>query len=382
MPLEGLRIALVHDWLTGLRGGEKVLDCLAELFPQARLFTLLKTCALTPNIEALPCSVSPVQRLPFLRRLYRHYLPLFPLAVESFDLSDFDLVISLSHCVAKGARPAPGALHLGYVFTPMRYVWDLYPLYFGPGRNPLVRLGMKPVRRYLQRWDRRSCGRVDRLACISAHVAERIRRHWGRPAEIIHPPVETARFRIGPAGDYYLIVSALAPYKGIDLAIRAANQAGFKLVVAGDGQEMNRLRSLAGPSVSLLGWVDDEALVELYANCRAFIFPGEEDFGLTPLEAMASGKPVIALGRGGALESIAPLNPAGPAPPGPPGGVFFYQDRPEALLEALELFESRTREFDPQALRVWAKTFDRALFLERFLDFVKRALKERRGPAF
>ncbi|MBW1711945.1 MAG: glycosyltransferase [Deltaproteobacteria bacterium] len=382
--LQGLRVALVHDWLTGLRGGERVLDCLARVFPQADLFTLFKTARLTPAIEALSCTCSPIQRLPGLKGLYRHFLPLFPWAVSRLDLSGYDLVISTSHCVAKGALPRGGALHLSYVFTPMRYIWDLYPIYFGR-RNLFIRATMRPLAWHLRQWDRRSCSRVHHLACISQHVAERIRRHWGREAEVIHPPLETDRFYIGPPGDYYLIVSALAPYKGLDLAVRAAHRTGFQLIIAGQGQEMARLKKLAGPTVRLLGRVSDQEAADLYANCRAFIFPGEEDFGITPLEAMASGKPVIALGWGGVWETVIPANPQGAGPPGaasrpaqPPTGIFFYQPSPQALIEALEDFEAAPDRFEPQAQRTWASRFDQSVFIDRFKDFVARAWAEHR----
>jgi len=377
-PLKELRVALVHDWLTGLRGGERVLDCLAQAFPQAHLFTLLKTADLTPAIDRLPLTCSPAQRLPFLKRYYRHYLPLYPWAVSRLDLTGFDLVISTSHCVAKGAVPGPGALHLSYVFTPMRYIWDLYPVYFGR-RSLAVRALMGLIAPRLRAWDKRTCGRIGALSCISGHVADRIRRCWGREAEVIHPPLELDRFRIGPPGEFYLILSALAPYKGIELAVKAANRARFRLVVAGEGQEAERLRSLAGETVTFLGRVDEARAAELYRQCRAFIFPGEEDFGITPLEAMASGKAVIALGRGGILETVTPLNPGPeqgrtPSPPGDrPSGVFFHEPTPEALIRAVELFEANLESFDQEDLRAGAARFDRKVFLDRFLSFVARA---------
>ncbi len=390
MSLDGVRIALVHDWLTGMRGGEKVLECLAELFPQARLFSLFRTRELSPAIDSLSCTLSPAQRLPWLGRMYRHYLPLYPFAVERLDLSGYDLIVSTSHCVAKGAKAPPGALHVGYVFTPMRYIWDMYPAYFGPERSLFVRAAMRPIAAWLRSWDRRSCDRVDKLACISRHVAERIQRHWSRSAEVIHPPVDAGRFRIGPSGDYYLVVSALAPYKGIDLAIKAANERRFKLIVAGHGQDWERLRALAGPTVDMVGWVEDDELVELYAGCRALLFPGEEDFGITPLEAMASGKPVIALGRGGVWDSVIPINaeeappecrPAGrlPDPDQPPTGVFFYRSTPEALIKALDRFETERAAFDPKELRARATGFDRSVFKAEILAFLERSWAEHRA---
>ena len=377
-------MALVHDWLTGLRGGERVLDCLAQALPQAHLFTLLKTDRLTPAIEALPLTCSPAQRLPGLKKFYRHYLPLYPWAVGRLDLSGYDLVISTSHCVAKGVRTPPGALHLTYVFTPMRYIWEMFPVYFG-NKGFLTRTAMAALAPALRSWDVRSCNRVDVFSCISHHVARRIERHWGVEARVVHPPVEMDRFRIGPPGDYYLVVSALAPYKGVELAVRAANKAGFKLKIAGDGQERQRLESLAGPTVELLGRVGDEEVARLYSGCRAFLFPGEEDFGITPLEALASGKPVLALGKGGIWETVVPLNPESPPPGaaaeagGPPNGVFFYREEPGELIRALELLEKSYALFDPERLRRSAAAFDRPLFQERFLSFAAQSWQDRQN---
>ena len=382
--LQNLRVALVHDWLTGLRGGERVLDCLARAFPQAHLFTLLKTTDLTPAIDRLPLTCSPAQRLPFLKRYYRHYLPLYPWAVSRLDLSGYELVISTSHCVAKGVFPGPGALHLSYVFTPMRYVWDMYPVYFGR-RSLVVRSLMGLIAPRLRAWDRRSCDRIGALSCISHHVADRIRRCWGREAEVIHPPLELDRFTVGPPGDFYLVLSALAPYKGIELAVEAANRARFRLVVAGEGQEAENLKALAGETVTFLGRVDDARAAELYRQCRAFIFPGEEDFGITPLEAMASGKAVIALDQGGIQETVIPLNP-GPGRRGAsspaqaaPTGVFFSEPGPEALIRAVETFEAHLERFDQAALRARAAGFDRKIFLDRFLGFAARAWEAHRS---
>lgn len=385
--LRSLKVALVHDWLTGMRGGEKVLECLAEIFPQAHLFTLLKTARLSPRLEALPVTCSPAQRLPLLKRYYRHYLPLYPWAISRLDLSGFDLVVSSSHCVAKAAKARPAALHLAYIHTPMRYVWDLYPVYFGPPRHILIRALMRPTAAWLRRWDKKTSRRPDRLVCNSSHVAERIKRHWGRSAEVIPPPVETSRFHWAKPQDYYLIVSALAPYKGIELAIEAAKRRRFRLVIAGDGPERQRLEGLAGPTVEFLGRVADDEVVQLFANCRAFLFPGEEDFGITPVEAMAAGKPVIALGRGGVWDSVVPFNP----PAGQtakinqsPTGVFFYQPSAEALLEAIDLFEADPGRFQPEVLQARARRFDRSVFLARFIRLAAQAWAEHsaRLPAF
>jgi glycosyltransferase involved in cell wall biosynthesis len=359
-----MRIALVHDWLNGMRGGEKVLEALCELYPEAEIFTLLlEADKISDRIRGMTIHTSFIQRLPFARRHYRHYLPLFPRAVESLDLSGFDLVISTSHAVAKGCRPPANAHSICYCFTPMRYLWFFYQDYFGTGR--LKKLLLKPIFTYLRRWDVASSQRVGRFLAISKTVAGRIGRVYNREAGVIYPPVDTDFFTPGssPPGDYFLIVSALVPYKKIALAIGAFNQLGLPLKVAGTGPDSSRLREQAGKGVEFLGWVDDEKLRELYRNCRALIFPGLEDFGIVPLEAQACGRPVIGFGEGGLAETTVPW-------PGseqdPPTGVFFSEPNSDSLLAALRLFLDREGEFDPRAIRKHARVFDREIFKKRF----------------
>src|SRR5262245_16639520 len=274
-----MNVALVHDWLPGMRGGERCLEVFCELFPDADLFTLLHVPgSVAPLIERRRVVTSFVQRLPDAARGYRRYLPLFPLAVSRFDLGGYDLVLSSSHAVAKGVRVPAGALHVCYCFTPMRYVWDLYPDYFGPSAGALTRAVMPLVAAALRRWDRRTAAGVRHFVAISRFVADRIRLAYGRAAEVIYPPVDVARFRIDESpGDFYLVVSALTPYKRIDLAVEAANRLERRLLVVGTGPEERRLRALAGPRVEFLGWRDDAEVAELYARCRALIFPTVED---------------------------------------------------------------------------------------------------------
>ena len=368
------RVALVHDWLTGMRGGERCLEVFCELFPSADLFTLLRVPgSVSPVIERRRIVSSFIERLPGAREGYRRLLPLFPAAVRGLDLGARDLVLSSSHAVAKSVRVPTGALHICYCFTPMRYVWDLYDEYFGPRAGLLARLLMPPVAAALRRWDRATAAGVDHFVAISRFVADRIRRAYARDADVIHPPVDVTRFRVEESpGEFYLVVSALTPYKRVDLAVEAANRLGRRLVVVGSGPEEARLRALAGPTVELYGWRDDVETAELYARCRALIFPTLEDFGITPLEAMAAGRPVIALGAGGALETVVP-----PGGPEPATGLFFERQTVEDLVTAIQRLESGTVRFEAKALRRRAESFDRPLFKDRVERYILSRWQER-----
>ena len=367
-----MRVALVHDWLTGMRGGERCLEVFCELFPDATLFTLIHVPgSVSERIEHMRIRASALNRLPGVSERYRMLLPLFPRSIERFDLSGYDLILSSSHCVAKGVRVPPGALNISYIFTPMRYVWDLYDDYFGSGQaGPLRRGAMALLRRRLQRWDVAVAVRVHHFVAISRYIADRVKRHYGREASVIYPPVDTARFRLGEGkGEFYLIVSAFAPYKRLDLAIQACNTLRRPLKIVGTGQDERKLRALAGPTVEFLGPRSDAEIADLYPRCRALLFPGVEDFGITPLEAMASGRPVIAYGQGGALETILPLDPAAPRTAGPTG-VFFNEQSVEAVAAAIERFEANGDRFEPTALREHALGFNRQVFKDRIDAFV------------
>src|SRR6266540_2107311 len=329
-----MNVALVHDWLTGMRGGESCLEVFCELFPDADLFTLLHVPgSVTPVIERRRVITSFIQRLPHATRAYRRYLPLFPAAVSRFDLRGYELILSSSHAVAKSVR-------------------------------------VPPVAAALRRWDRRTAAGVRHFVAISRFVADRIRRAYGREADVIYPPVDVARFRIEEsAGDYYLVVSALTPYKRLDLAVEAANQLGRRLLVVGTGPEARRLRALAGSNVEFLGWREDAQVADLYARCRALIFPTAEDFGITPLEAIASGRPVIALGQGGALETVVP-----PGGTDPPTGLFFARQTVDDLIGAIRALEQDPGRFEPKALRRRAEAFDRPIFKERVKGYLDARL--------
>ena len=354
-----VRIALVHDWLTGMRGGERVLEVLCETYPKADLFTLFHVRgSVSPVIERLRPRVSWLQRIPGVHRFYRYCLPLFPIAIEQFDLDKYDLIISTSHCAAKAVVKPGGARHLCYCFTPMRYAWDQFDAYFGAERIGIVRSRLiRPILGALARWDRATAGRVDRYVAISQHVASRIRRYYNRDAVVIYPPVDTGFFC--PATDdqritrepFLLIVSALVPYKRIDIAIEASRLSGVPLRVVGDGPEREALEQLAaGADVQLLGSLTDVEIRDLYRRAAAVLLPGEEDFGIVPVEAQACGCPVIALARGGALETVADGVT----------GVLVDDSTPVAFAEAIARVTRMT--FDPQLIRQHALKFDRAVF--------------------
>jgi glycosyltransferase involved in cell wall biosynthesis len=370
-----MRVALVHDWLTGMRGGERCLEVFCELFPDANLFTLLHVPGrVAPLIERHRIVTSFLQHLPGARTSYRHYLPLMPAAVARFDLRGYDLVLSSSHCVAKGAHPGRGALHICYCFTPMRYVWDRYDDYVGPGAGLAAAMLMPAVAPVLRAWDRAASRRVHHFVAISEHVRDRIRRCYGRDATIIYPPVDVQRFEVADADgeDFYLVVSALVPYKRVDLAILAANALRRRLVVVGTGPEEQRLRAMAGPTVEFLGWRDDAEVAQLYRRCRAVLFPGCEDFGIVPLEAMAAGRPVLAFGAGGVLETIVP-----PGADGPPTGLLFEEQSVPAMTAAIERFEGEAHRFVPKSLRARAELFDRTRFREVVRRYLEARLAER-----
>jgi len=358
-----LDVALCHDWLTGMRGGERVLEILCRAFPDAAVHTLIHdAAAVSAAINAHPVRASWLQRLPGVTRHYRALLPLFPAAVRSLRVGRPDLLISTSHCVAKSVRVPAGTPHLCYCFTPMRYAWTFFREYFGS--NPVKALLARPLLAALRRWDRATAAGVTRFVAISRHVRKRIADFYGREADVVYPPVDTARFTPGGAGpeSYDLVVSALVPYKRVDLAVRAYSASGRPLRIAGAGGEAARLRAAAGPNVTFLGRRSDAELLDAYRGCRLLVFPGEEDFGIVPLEAQACGKPVVAYGVGGALETVRDGV----------SGVFFHAQTEEALREAVD--RAAGTRWDPDAIRRNAERFDTRHFIAGLAASIERCL--------
>jgi len=361
-----MRVALVHDWLTGMRGGEKVLEAIAGIYPQADIFTLVHVRgSVSPLIESRRIQTSFIQRLPSAGRLYRRYLPLFPVAVELFDLHGYDLVVSSSHCAAKAAVPQGLARHICYCHSPMRYAWDQFGEYFGAQRTGRVGEALyRPVMAWLARWDASTSARVHRFVANSAFVASRIRRYYGRDAAVLYPPADTEFYHPGGAapGDAFLVVSALVPYKRLDLAIAACRRAGAALRIAGDGPDRGRLERQADANVTFLGQLTDEEIRCEYRRARAVILPGAEDFGIVPVEAQACGRPVVAFARGGALESVIDGET----------GVFFAEPSAESLAEALSRLAG-TR-IDSSRVRENAVRFSRERFVREFSALVDESM--------
>ena len=369
---KNLKVVLCHDWLTGMRGGERVLELLCEAFPGAPIFTLLHNPkAVSKTINQHPIHASWLQAIPGIERHYRNFLPFFPNAIERFRVpQEADVIISTSHCVAKGLKPRPGMLHLCYCFTPMRYAWLFHDEYLGG--NPLKKALARPLLAWLRRWDRKASVRVSRFVGISRHVQDRITRFYGREADVVYPPVDLARWTpdFAPAGDFDLIASALVPYKKIDLAVAAYTRSGRTLKIVGTGTEYAALKATAGANIEFLGWQSDEALLNLYRRCRLLVFPGEEDFGIVPLEAQACGRPVVAYGRGGALETIK----AGVS------GIFFEKQTPESLQAAVA--ECAEKIWDPATIRAHAETFSIQSFINGLAASLDKTLAARDGSQY
>lgn len=376
-----MKVALVHDWLTGMRGGEKCLEVLCRRFPEARLFTLLHVPGTTsPAIERMRITTSFLQRVPGVASHYRCLLPLMPTAIERLVIpDDVELVVSFSHAVAKSIVPPPGVPHVCYCFTPMRYAWHRRADYFRvSGRtcpSPIAAARNLVLDR-IRQWDRATNDRVSHFVAISRTVARRIEECYGRSSRVIYPPVDTEFY--APAGvpreDFYLYVGALAPYKRVDLAVEACNRLRRRLVVIGSGPEARRLARMAGPTVTLAGWCADEAIRDHLRRARALVFPANEDFGIVPLEAQACGTPVLALGEGGATETVLP---AGEHTLGT--GMFFEQQTVETLERAIEQFEAHPGWFSPQLARRQAEKFATTRFQQELIDYLEEVVLSSRA---
>lgn len=371
------RIVLVHDWLTGMRGGEKCLEVFCQHWPDAPLYTVLhRRGSVCATIEQHAIHTSRLNWLPGVQRYYRYLLPLLPLAA-GWKAPDCDLVLSSSHCVAKSVQPPPGVPHVCYCFTPMRYAWHMQTSYFGDRKKSLKARALNLVLAALRQWDRATAQRVTHFVAISQTVQQRIRQCYGRESAVIYPPVNTDFYQPAsvPREDYYLIVSAFAPYKRVDLAIEACNQLQKQLVIIGQGQTEKKLRAIAGPTIHFLGWQGNDSIRDHMRRCRALLFPGEEDFGIVPVEAMACGTPVIAYGRGGATETVVP-----PECAVQPTGLWFEEQTTSSLIQAMMRFEALAGNFDPAALRQQAQRFNQQRFADEIRTFVEDILHGRQDP--
>jgi glycosyltransferase involved in cell wall biosynthesis len=359
-----MRTAIIHYWLVNMRGGEKVVEALCRMLPGADLFTLFYDPErVSETIRSRRVTASFLNPL---RRYYRSLLPLMPMALERFDLRGYDLILSSESGPAKGVLAPSTARHICYCHTPMRYLWDLYPAYVNEWtQSAWKRALMAPVANYLRMWDYSTAARVDEFLANSQNVARRIRRSYGRESRVIYPPVAVETFYWKEPEDYYLIVSELVAYKRVDTAVRLFSKNGRRLRIVGQGPEYRALRSMARGNIEFCGRVSDEELRELYARSRAFLMPGEEDFGMTPVEALASGKPVVALGRGGVVESV-PFEET-------VGGVFYDAPDEGRMADAIARLEKMEGRVEPRQLQAWAARFSE----ERFA----REMREVIGPA-
>ncbi|OQA89882.1 MAG: D-inositol 3-phosphate glycosyltransferase [Elusimicrobia bacterium ADurb.Bin231] len=364
-----MKVAIIHDWLTGMRGGEKCLEAFCELFPGADIFTLVyKHGSLSKTIENLKIKTSFLQNFPDVENKYRYYLPFMPAAIKSFDLSGYDLIISSSHCVAKGVSVPKNSMHICYCHTPMRYVWDMYGQYFDNAKIT-TKTAMKILRPYLQKWDIKTSKNVNYFISNSEFVSERIKKYYNREAIVINPPVDTEFFMPSTLNfqpstlNYYLVVSAFAPYKKVDLAVKAFNVLGWKLKIIGSGQDEKKLKGIALKNIEFLGWLDNEKLRDYYRHCKALVFPGEEDFGIVPVEAQACGAPVIAYGKGGVKETVIHGKT----------GIFFDEQSVASLISALRVFE--TKKFDKNEIRKNAERFSKDRFKADIKNFIEKKVK-------
>ncbi len=367
--LEDKKIALVHYWLTGMRGGEKVVETIGEFFPDMDIFTIVcDKNKISPSINKHKIFTSFIQKFPFSRKKYQSYLPFMPIAIEQFDLTGYDIVISNESGIAKGVLTRPETCHFCYCQTPMRYLWNMYFDYMKhEGVGFLKRKIIEVFFNYLRVWDLATASRVDYFISNSNNVKKRILKYYRRDSEVIYPPVDVESMIFeDKKQDYYLVVSQLVSYKRIDLAVRAFNELKKELIIIGEGPELKKLKKIAGDNIRFLGWQSDGEIKKYYAGAKAFIFPGEEDFGMTPVEAQASGTPVIGFGRGGLLETVIKDQT----------GLFFYIQDYKDLKNAVEIFESNPRRFDVYKVRENSLKFSKTRFEAVFKGFIEEKYQE------
>jgi glycosyltransferase involved in cell wall biosynthesis len=363
-----MKVALVHDWLNQVGGAEDVLESLVSIFPDAPVYTSIYWRDKMPaHWQNWDIRTSFLDGLPRIYRRQQLYLPLFPLAFEQFDFSDYDLVLSNKSGFAHGIITSPQTLHICYCLTPTRYLWRYHQYAAQEKLGRGARVILAPFLSYLRLWDRLAADRVDQFIAISREIRRRIAKFYRRDSTIIYPPVDLARFDVcGEPGDYYLFVGRLLPYRRLDVMIEAFNRLGRPLLIAGSGRDRQRLESLANPNVTFLGYVDDGDLPDLMARSRAFVWPGEEDFGIAPIQAMAAGRPVIAYAAGGALDTVIPGT-----------GALFAAQTPEAIINTVEAFDGAAK--DPAFIRAHAAQFDSAVFRQRILTFIDKAMEAHRA---
>ena len=361
-----MKLALVHDWLNQVGGAEDVLSMLVSMFPQSPVYTSIYAPDLMPKpYRDWSIRTLWLNRLPGIHANHQAYLPLYPLAWGNLDLSDYDVVLSNKSGFCHGLRHRPETMHICYCLTPTRYVWQLDEYVAREGLGKTVVIALRPLVAWLKRWDYRAAQRVDHFIAISSEIQGRIKRYYDRESVVIYPPVDTQRFNVsvGEPGNYFLIVSRLIPYKRIDLAVQAATRLGLPLKIGGSGRDLERLRAMAGPTVEFLGYVPDDQLPQLMAGCKAFIFPGLEDFGITPVQAQAAGRPVIAYGGGGALDTVIPGVT----------GEHFHALTVESLVDVMQHFDANA--YDPAVIRLHAARFDVHVFVRQLDAFVRQAFE-------
>ncbi len=358
-----MKIAIVHEYLNQVGGAELVLKYMHEVFPDAPIYTLIYEKDQLPE-EYHSWDIRPVgwsKYFPFRKSMYRNYLPLYPVMIEQMDLREYDLVLSSSYLWAKGVLTPSRTLHICYCHTPMRQAWELYFQYKHSYSTAIRKFVYPFMFNYLRMWDRLASDRVDRYIANSANVSRRIAKYYRRSAEIIYPPVETDRYTISEkTDDFYLCLSRLVPYKKTDIAIEAFNQLDRKLIVVGTGNQEKKLKKRAGKNIEFTGFISETEKIDLLSKARALVFPPDEDFGIVPVEAQLSGRPVIAYGHGGILETTVPNKTS----------ILFKEQTPAALIDAVKEFESRENSFDPNVIRSYALKFDKTVFMQKFREYV------------